>query len=296
MKTNNKYTYVKVYILLLALHLSSCAQRILWCPCDDYKNQDSLIERILTVYDIDACYAYDMCYSEDCNSAFYGILVADSSGYAGPYAHCFHYADSCMYEISDTAVLYYVIKATVMGEYHYFDWRKDLISYPDSIYKILKEPFYDHCFYAPFITVDDFQDQYNKIDSLYEIVSKTADFDSYLQLRSLEHYTNLIPTSIEMANKTHNPIACFDVYYNSVNGQPLQDEEFEIVYKYLCEAADSLYYPAMFIKAGLCLTGAYFPPDTILGKKLLEQCHIATSIPFWQQYYKPVVYQHLLQQ
>lgn len=43
-----------------------------------------------------------------------------------------------------------------------------------------------------------------------------------------------------------------------------------------------------------CLTGAYFPQDTILGKKILEQCHGKTNIPFWQQYTRPAIYHHLL--
>lgn len=137
--------------------------------------------------------------------------------------------------------------------------------------------------------------EYNNIDSLYNEVIEQVDIESYNKLRLLSSQDSLLPISVEIANKTHYPIACYDVYFNMIQGECLPDEEFRFAYRYLCAATDSMYYPAVFLKAGLCLTGAYFPQDTILGKELLEQCHCTTSIPFWQQYSKPVVYKHLLE-
>ena len=128
--------------------------------------------------------------------------------------------------------------------------------------------------------------EYNNLDSLLGVVLRTEDVASYDKLRLLVSADSLFPVAIEMADKTHYPIACYDVYYSSVQGLRLPQDEFDFAYKYLNEAADSMYYPAVYLKACLCLTGVYFSPDTILGKKLLEQCHGSTSIPFWQQYYR----------
>ena len=180
-----------------------------------------------------------------------------------------------------------------MGVYvYYLDDINHKIAFPDSIYDILYKAF--HRYGVSVWDKDKYQAEYNNLDSLLGVVLRTEDVASYDKLRLLVSADSLLPVAIEMADRVHYPMACYDVYCSSVQGLRLPQQEFEFAYKYLSEAADSMYYPAVYLKACLCLTGAYFPPDTILGKKLLEQCHGSTSIPFWQQYYKPVVYGHLL--
>ena len=260
--------------------------------CTKYSNKDSLINCILTTYNLEAYDALFNCH-QDSNIILYGILVADSSIYANNYSMIYISNNPIDYGISDTAKLFYESKCVVMGCYTYFDGnRQRQINFPDSIYTILYKAFIRYG-----VSVWDkekYRPEYNNLDSLFSVTLDNLDVMSYNKLRLLVSADSLLPIAIEIANKTHYPIACYDVYYNSVRGLRLPQEKFDFAYKYLCEAADSMYYPALFLRAGLCLTGAYFPPDTILGKKLLEQCHGNTSIPFWQQYYKPVVYQHLL--
>lgn len=221
------------------------------------------------------------------------FLIADSIGRANCYFPLIDSDGNSYYGLSDTVVLFYETKGFTMGVYvYYLDDINHKIAFPDSIYDILYKAF--HRYGVSILDKGKYQAEYNNLDSLLGVVLKTEDVVSYDKLRLLVPADSLLPVAIEIADKTHYPIACYDVYYNSVRGVRLSQEEFEFAYKYLSEAADSMYYPAVYLKACLFLTGAYTPPDTILGKKLLEQCHGSTSIPFWQQYYKPVVYGHLL--
>ncbi len=277
--------------LLLFLCLLSCTTREKHTYCDNFTNKDSLIQRILTEYDVEAFHALWCCYV-DTNMDLYGFLVADSSGSAGYYIPTNYSYGSGLYGLNDTIALFYETKGFVMGCYIYFDSQRQ-IEFPDSIYSILFEAF--NRYGVSVWDKDKYSAEYDNLDSLISITLDNLDVDSYNKLRLLISADSLLPVAIEMADKTHYPIACYDVYYCSVCGVRLPQEEFDFAYKYLSEAADSMYYPAVYLKACLYLTGTYFSPDTILGKDLLKQCNGSASIPFWQQYYKPVVYGHLLQ-
>lgn len=297
---NNGITQIIVRLALFyALCAVSCTKRIKFTYCGAYANKDSLINCILSTYDADACEALELCH-DDTNSVLYMILVADSSEYVGFYdmIPSAEGIESSGYNcgLSDTAKLFYHIKSIVMGGYPCFDSdRNNSLSFPDSIYDILYESY--HNYYSSYRYRDKYTIESKNLDSLYNIVLFNADIESYEKLRCLlSNNDSILPVSIEIADKTHYPPACCDVYYHMIGRYRVNNDEFQFAFHYLCEAADSLYYPAIFLKAGLCLTGAYFPPDTVLGKKLLEQCMGSTSIPFWQQYYKPVVYKHLLNQ
>lgn len=281
------------FILLLAVCLASCTKRVTYTFCDNYANKDSLIQCIVTNYDIEAYDALWCCH-EDSDMDLYGFLIADSNGIAGYYTPSYYLDGSSCYGLSDTVMLFYDIKGVVMGCYASFggNLMNRYIDIPDSIYNTLFKAFVR--FGVSVWDKDKYRKEYDNIDSLFNVVLINTDIESYDKLRLLTSRDSLSPISIDIANKTHYPVACYDVYYNTIRGYRLDDKEFQFAYKYLCEAADSIYYPALFIKAGLCLTGAYFPQDTVLGKKLFEQCHATTTIPFWQQYLKPVVYQHLL--
>lgn len=306
MKTNNYYLIIPICIMLLLIQ--SCVHRVIYTYCDQFQNKDSLIQCILTNYDSEALCGLACCY-EDSNAVFYGYLISDSTDNLGWYSGV-----GCD---NDTVALFYNTKGLAMGCYSNSNHIvQQTIIFPDSVSDMLDET-YDLSWLG--VSVWDkskFAKEYNNLDSLYNETLTTLDIESYNKLRRLVSTPNrhiiiltdgteviekmftdtLLPISIKIANKTHYPVACYDVYSIMIAGTRVPDEEFQFAYNYLCVAADSMYYPAVFLKACLCLTGAYFPQDTILGKKLLEQCHGTTSVPFWQQYYKPVVYQHLLQQ
>lgn len=278
---------------LLITCFVSCTHREKHTYCENFTNKDSLIQRILTEYDVEAFDGLCCCH-EDTNMDLYGFLIADSIGRANCYFPLIDSDGNSYYGLSDTVVLFYETKGFTMGVYvYYLDDINHKIAFPDSIYDILYKAF--HRYGVSVWDKDKYQAEYNNLDSMINITMNNLNTMSYDKLRLLVSADSLFPVAIEMADKTHYPIACYDVYYSSVQGLRLPQDEFDFAYKYLSEAADSMYYPAVYLKACLCLTGAYFPPDTILGKKLLEeQCHGSTSIPFWQQYYKPVVYGHLL--
>ena len=296
-------------LLSVAMCSVGCTRKITgYTYCDAYTNKDSLIECVLTSYDAEACDALDLCHN-DTNSVLYSILVADSSRNVAYYDIM---RDAEFIErsghncgLSDTAKLFYQIKYIAMGGFQGFDCcLTPKINFPDTIYNILLEAF--HRYGVAVRDKDVYRSEYNNLDSLISVILANTDTKSYDKLRLLISVDSLLPIAIEIAEKTHYSIACYDIYYDIVRKcrvedddgvirrRRMSDDEFQFAYQYLCEAADSVYYPAVFLKASLCLTGTYFPPDTILGKKLLEQCHGSTSIPFWQQYFKPVVYGHLL--
>lgn len=299
--TTNKIRKINIiwYVLVcFALCIVSCTKIVDSNGCYAYTNKDSLIECVLTYYDTEACDALDLCHN-DTNSVLYSILVADSSDAVGFYdvmssaEGIERMGHSC--GLSDTAKLFYYVKSIIMGVFPCFDsCRNNAINFPDSIYNVLYEAY--HHYYGSYKYKEKFVKEYNNLDSLYNVVLSNSDVESYKKLRYLLYNNDsILPVSIEIANKTHYPLACYDVYYDIISRRRrVPNDEFQFAYQYLCEAVDSMYYPAVFLKASLCLTGAYFPPDTTLGKRLLEQCHGCTSIPFWQQYYKPEVYRHLL--
>ena len=291
MKTNKLIMSSRLwFILLWAVCLASCTKRVIYTYCDEYTNKDSLIQCIVSNYDADALSALLYCH-EDSNANFYRILVADSSENAYFY-HTLPPSKNGYYrDLSDTASLFYNVKCIAMGGYPCFGSRWIPISFPDTIYNILYNA------YIRRVSVknkEKYAKEYNNLDSLYCVVLSSVDTESYEKFRLLSLGDSLLSVAIKVADSIHYPIACYDVYYCTINRHRVTDKEFRFAYKYLCEAVDSMYYPALFIKAGLCLTGAYFPQDTVLGKKLFEQCHATTTIPFWQQYSKPPVYQHLL--
>lgn len=290
MKPSKLVIWLGTFLLITCF--VSCTHRESHTYCENFTNKDSLIERILTEYDVETFEGLCICH-EDTNMDLYGFLVSDSSGMAGWYMPTRYSYGSGRYGLNDTIALFYETKGFVMGFYTYFNGHHpQQINIPDSIYNVLDKEF-NH--YGVFIRdKNKYRSEYHNLDSLIGVVLSNEDVASYDKLRLLVSADSLLPVAIEIADKTHYPIACYDVYYSSVQGLRLPQGEFDFAYKYLSEAADSMYYPAVYLKACLCLTGAYFPPDTILGKKLLEQCHGSTSIPFWQQYYKPVVYGHLL--
>ena len=297
MRMNNRDILVYVIELLLSIVcIVGCTKRDSHCYCDTYTNKDSLIECILNFYDAEACDALDFCHN-DTNSALYSILVADSSNDVGFY-DIIPLADgiermgnSC--GLSDTAKLFYHVKSITMGVYSCFDSaRNNSIHFPDSIYNVLYRAY--HSNYGSFIYKENLAKESSNLDSLRNLVLNNDNIDSYIKLRYLLSNDSILPLSVEIANKTHYPFACYDVYYDIIDRHRVTNDEFLFAYRYLCEAADSMYYPAVFLKANLCLTGAYFPPDTIMGKELLKQCYGSSSIPFWQQYYKSAVYEHLL--
>ena len=291
MKTSN--FAIILTTLLLFLCFVSCSIREKHTYCENFTNKDSLIQRIVTEYDEEAYSGLYCCY-EDSNIDLYGFLIADSIGHAGGYIPLYDSEGKSCYGIDDTVTLFYETKGFAMGIYVAFDeGGHHRIIFPDSIYEILDKAF--HRYGVSAWDKEKYKSEYDNLDSLISITLDDLDAESYKKLRLLISADSLLPIAIEIAGKTHNPIACYDIYYSSVHGLRLPQEEFKFAYKYLSEAADSMYYPAVYLKACLCLTGAYFFPDTILGKKLLDQCHGHTSIPFWQQYYKPVVYGHLLQ-
>ena len=290
MKTSKLVICLGAFLLITCF--VSCTHREKHTYCENFTNKDSLIQRILTEYDVEAFEGLWCCHV-DTNMDLYGFLVSDSSGMAGLYMPTYYSYGSGRYGLNDTIALFYETKGFVMGCYTYFKGdHPQQINFPDSIYNVLDKEF--NRYGVSVWDIDKYRSEYNNLDSLLGVVLRTEDVASYDKLRLLVSADSLLPVAIEMADKTHYPIACYDVYYSSVQGLRLPQDEFNFAYKYLNEAADSMYYPAVYLKACLCLTGAYFPPDTILGKKLLEQCHGSTSIPFWQQYYKPVVYGHLL--
>lgn len=292
----------------MLLLIQSCGHRVTYTYCDQFTDKDSLIQCILTNYDSEALFGLSCCY-EDSNAVFYGYLISDSTDDLGWYSGI-----GCD---NDTVALFYSTKGLAMGCYSNSNHIiQQTIIFPDSVSDMLDETYHLSWLGVSVWDKSKFAKEYNNLDSLYNETLTTLDIESYNKLRRLISTTNkpitiltdgteviekmftdtLLPISIEIANKTHYPVACYDVYSIMINGTRVPAEEFQFAYNYLCEAADSMYYPAVFLKACLCLTGAYFPQDTILGKKLLEQCQGITSIPFWQQYSKPVVYQHLLQQ
>lgn len=283
---------IRLVIFLLTTCFASCITREEHTYCENFTNKDSLIQRIITEYDEEAYSGLCICH-EDTNMDLYGFLLADSIGRANCYFPSIDSDGNSYYGLSDTVVLYYETKGFAMGVHvYYLDDINHKIAFPDSIYDILYKAFHRHR-----VSVWDkekYRAEYNNLDSLLGVVLSKEDVASYDKLRLLVPADTLLPIAIEMADKTHYPIACYDVYDSSVLGLRLPQDEFEFAYKYLSEAADSMYYPAVYLKACLCLTGAYFPQDTILGKKLLAQCQAHTEIPFWQQYTKPVVYKHLL--
>ena len=290
MKTSNFMIWLGLFLPLLCI--VNCTPRVKHTYCEDFTNKDSLIQRIVTYYDEDA-YSGLFCCHTDSNMDLYSFLLGDSCGKAGYYIPLYDSEGNSWYGLCDTITLFYETKGVVMGCYMGFNSnRQRQISFPDSIYDVLVGAF--HRYGVSAWDKDKYRSEYDNIDSLLNVVQTEEDIESYKKLRLLVSADTLLPVAFEIASKTHNPIACYDVYYNAIRGYRASDDKFQLAYQYLCEATDSMYYPAVFLKAGLCLTGAYFSPDPILGKKLLERCHGNTSIPFWQQYYKPVVYQHLL--
>ena len=169
----------------------------------------------------------------------------------------------------------------------------NVIEVSDSLCDILWKNYLHNASNSP-LAMERYRRDKEDLDYIKHITMRDADIKSYDTLRFIIPYDDLLPLAIRIANKTHYPAACCDVYLCTVSMQRLTQREFDFAYSYLCEAADSLFYPAVMLKACLYLTGAYFPPDTILGKELLEQCQVHSTIPFWQQYYKPLVYRHLL--
>lgn len=284
----NKLIKIIIFCNIVLLSCVNCSKRVdsyYGVVCDG-NNKDSIIQCILTNYDEQALNALAICY-DDSNYILYQYLIADSAG--GGAMYFISPSDREWYGLSDTTTLFYEVKGIVTGGYDHFDDDGAMlhrINFPDSIYTFLCDE-YNRRDYSI--------EEYSNIDSLYNATFINADTCLYGKLRRFLFKESILPISIEIANKTHSPIACYDVYWNSVRQEVrLSSEEFQFAYRYLCEAADSMYYPAIFLKAGLCLTGAYFPQDTILGKKILEQCHGKTNIPFWQQYTRPAIYHHLL--
>jgi hypothetical protein len=175
--------------------------------------------------------------------------------------------------------------------HHCYPAKDIFINMPDSLSELMRQAY----LYHPTVhDISELAKDANNIDSLYRLVLMNSDIESYNKLRRLCERDTMFMASLETANRTHYPVACYDVYRYLIRNYRVSDETFQFAYKYLCMAADSMYYPAVLLKASLCLTGAYFPQDTILGKELLEQCQINTPIPFWQQYSKPPIYKHLL--
>ena len=204
-----------------------------------------------------------------------------------------------MTHINDTVALFYAMKGGAKGSFSYICSmlvsykRSNVIEVSDSLCDILWENYLHNASNSP-LAMERYRRDKENLDYIKHITMRDADIKSYDTLRFIIPYDDLLPLAIRIANKTHYPAACCDVYLCTVSMQRLTQREFDFAYSYLCEAADSLFYPAVMLKACLYLTGAYFPPDTILGKELLEQCHVHSTIPFWQQYYKPLVYRHLL--
>ena len=290
MKTSKLVIWLSVSLLIICF--VSCTHREKHTFCENFTNKDSLIQCIVSEYNEEAYRGLCCCYT-DSNIDLYGFLIADSIGCANYYFPLVDAEGNSYYGLTDTVVLFYETKGFTMGVYVYYLCDiNHKIAFPDSIYDILYKAF--HRYGVSVWDKDKYQSEYSNLDSLLCVVLSKEDVVSYNKLRLLVSVDSLLPVAIEIADRTHYPIACYDVYYSSVRGLRLPQENFDFAYKYLSEAADSMYYPAVYLKSCLCLTGAYFPPDTILGKKLLAQCHGRTSIPFWQQYYKPVAYKHLL--
>lgn len=109
-----------------------CSKRITYTYCDSFTNKDSLIQCVLTNYDVDA-YIGLLCCHTDSDMALYGYLVADSTGNAGLYGVYNGYNG---YSVSDTAALFYEMKGLVMGSYILFGRNRNL-DFPDSIYNRL---------------------------------------------------------------------------------------------------------------------------------------------------------------
>lgn len=285
---------ISILLLISTLLLASCTPQVTNHYCDEFPDKDSVIQRIITQYDVESYLGLCCCY-EDSNIDLYGFLVADSSGECEWYTPTYLPDGSNQYGLNDTITLFYTIKGLVMGRYVSFeDIRQQRIFFLDSIYTILQETYSDRYYGVSLKSKERYASEYSNLDSLYDVTINNADIESYYKLRLLASSDSLRLAAIEIANRTHSPIACCDVYMQTARRLRLPEDEFHTAYSYLCEASDSLYYPAIFLKAGLCLTGAYFSQDTILGKQLLDQCHATTFIPFWRQYSKPVVYQHLL--
>ena len=289
----------KLFLFIFALLLLvTCTpwETHTYCDCVS-SNKDSLIQRVIVHYDVDAYRDLWDCHS-DSNIDLYGILVADSSGTSGSYLVGLP-IQSKVTHINDTVALFYALKGGAKGSYSYICSMlvpykdSNVIHMPDSLCDILWENYLHNASNSP-LAMERYRRDKEDLDYIKHITMRDADIKSYDTLRFIIPYDDLLPLAIRIANKTHYPAACCDVYLCTVSMQRITQREFDFAYSYLCEAADSLFYPAVMLKACLYLTGAYFPPDTILGKELLEQCQVHSTIPFWQQYYKPLVYRHLL--
>lgn len=289
----------KLFLFIFALLLLvTCTpwETHTYCDCVS-SNKDSLIQRVIVHYDVDAYRDLWLCHS-DSNIDLYGILVADSSGTSGSYLVGLP-IQSEVTHINDTVALFYAMKGGAKGSFSdicsmFVSYkRSNVIEVSDSLCDILWENYFHNASYSP-LAMERYRRDKEDLDYIKHITMRDADIKSYDTLRFIIPYDDLLPLAIRIANKTHYPAACCDVYLCTVSMQRLTQREFDFAYSYLCEAADSLFYPAVMLKACLYLTGAYFPPDTILGKELLEQCQVHSTIPFWQQYYKPLVYRHLL--
>ncbi len=295
---NKKYHFFYPYtVFFFLLIVTNCTKRVRSTYCDQFTSEDSLIQCIVTCYDEEALIGLDCCFGNK-DVDLYRFFVADSTGRLYHYQPTYTNDGNSVFGLSDTITLFYEMKFIAMTLGGGRPCIEGKINFPDSIRNIIYNELSFDCSRIPtFKAQREYAKELNNIDSLYNEILSLKNLKSYNILRSIVRYDSLQPMSIEIVNKFHYPVACYDVYKNSVSSRisRLSDEDFKFAYSYLCEAADSMYYPAVFIKAGLCLTGAYFPQDTVLGKKLLEQCHATITIPFWQQYSKPPVYQHLLE-
>ena len=282
-----------LYILLIATLITSCNKAEYHCLCVESlcvhgnENKDSIMQCVFCNRDIEALKYMFICYENYEDWDMCSVFIADSTGHINYYS----LDDDAFFEHNDTVEQFFLMKGFAMGAHHCYPAKDIFINMPDSLSELMRQAY----LYHPTVhDISELAKDANNIDSLYRLVLMNSDIESYNKLRRLCERDTMFMASLETANRTHYPVACYDVYRYLIRNYRVSDETFQFAYKYLCMAADSMYYPAVLLKASLCLTGAYFPQDTILGKELLEQCQINTPIPFWQQYSKPPIYKHLL--
>ena len=139
MKTSKLVICLGAFLLITCF--VSCTHREKHTYCENFTNKDSLIQRILTEYDVEAFHGLWCCHV-DTNMDLYGFLVSDSSGMAGWYRPTYYSYGSGRYGLNDTIALFYETKGFVMGCYTYFNgYHLQQINVRDAIYKGLDKEF-----------------------------------------------------------------------------------------------------------------------------------------------------------
>lgn len=273
--------------MLLCLLLCCCNHKEVRTFCDQYANVDSLREELIVRFDVNSYYAIACC-CPDSDMAMYAILLADSApGFV---------LSSDLYDatnVNDMVKLYYLSREFAKNDYFACSELLNFMQFEnDSVYSLLSAESYPIMMTK---TANESTLQSALIDSLCQQVRQTCDYNAYTQLRTSLGARQLASISLDFAEATHNPVACYDAYLCYIGGYATTvGVEQQHMLSILLASSNQHYAPASFLLANMYLSGESMPRDTAQGKLLLSELGIVPREPFWRYSPTPLVYQHLL--